>query len=832
MGFLCQHRLRCNGHVTMTVIARFLSRDDASLTRILLTFLLIILVSAMPIDSLADSADGSGPPRRTLEKISSDPPYMQVCTHTYNQLYLSISNFGQIGAGRGAWFDCETGEPAPSAEYPPNSDLEHLYAAALWIGAVVGQDTLVSVAFDGWGRSNREMLPCSEAAICSMERRSNRPGDPFYHEDARADLELHAEYSDTIIDVLENGTDWLDRRGHIPLGISIRQTSYCWSVDYARDFILIDYAIENVFDKPLQDFYIGLYVDADVEHASNELEGHKDDICGFLESIPSRCGTDYQDTINLAWIADNNGDPDRAAEEFNRDTSTTSATGVQVLRVPRTQATVSFNWWHSNTNGSLDWGPMRWSSRRIFGTGGFGTPEGDRNKYYILSNGEHDYDQVYAAVDFSSQGWIPPGSIAMLTARGQDTRFVLSSGPYNVQPGEVLNFTISYVAGENFHVDPLNFERNLVQTYDPDSYYEGLNFNDIGENAVWATWVYDNPGIDTDNDGNKGRAYEITDTVDGEIVLDSCFYAGDGVPDFNASAPPPPPILRFTSSHEKVTLRWNGLNSETFEDPFLQIVDFEGYVVYMGRDPTSRQMSRIASHDFVDFSPQVWDAERSVYVSIDNPVRIDELVKMYGEEFDPTVYACKSGTDRLPYKGMEVCLKPADWNRSIPSWDDPKWIEGSPRFRKRFASEILAGIVTPEVDSANTDLWTMGVDPRTGDSILYHKFYEYEFVIDGLLESVPWFFSVTAFDFGDFANGVAPQESQLLGNMVEVWAINDAAYVVENGSQVQVYPNPYYADGGYVKAGYEDRRKTGFYDHERRMHFVNLPPSAVILYEY
>jgi hypothetical protein len=58
--------------------------------------------------------------------------------------------------------------------------------------------------------------------------------------------------------------------------------------------------------------------------------------------------------------------------------------------------------------------------------------------------------------------------------------------------------------------------------------------------------------------------------------------------------------------------------------------------------------------------------------------------------------------------------------------------------------------------------------------------------------------------------------------------INDAAYVEEHNLEVQVYPNPYKGDGGYASAGYEDPYRTGFVDHERRIHFVNLPRSCRI----
>jgi hypothetical protein len=152
----------------------------------------------------------------------------------------------------------------------------------------------------------------------------------------------------------------------------------------------------------------------------------------------------------------------------------------------------------------------------------------------------------------------------------------------------------------------------------------------------------------------------------------------------------------------------------------------------------------------------------------------------------------------------------------------------SSKIRKRFAYQIASGEVTSELDSTITENWVKDINPIGGDSILYHKYYEYEFFFDNLLSSVPWFFTVTAFDFGDFTDKFGVLESSPMSNAIEVWAINDAATVLEKGLQVSVYPNPYIGSGSYASAGYEDPNRTEFVDHERRIHFVNLPPRCTI----
>ena len=50
-----------------------------------------------------------------------------------------------------------------------------------------------------------------------------------------------------------------------------------------------------------------------------------------------------------------------------------------------------------------------------------------------------------------------------------------------------------------------------------------------------------------------------------------------------------------------IILRWNGWESETTEDYFSHIVDFEGYRVYMGRTLRLNDFALLASRDQVNY---------------------------------------------------------------------------------------------------------------------------------------------------------------------------------------------------------------------------------------
>ena len=78
-----------------------------------------------------------------------------------------------------------------------------------------------------------------------------------------------------------------------------------------------------------------------------------------------------------------------------------------------------------------------------------------------MSNGEFDYGQVWAAFDYSEQGWISPPANADNIANGFDTRFLFSFGPLDIPQTDSAYFYIALVAGDSLHNDPFNYQNNL-----------------------------------------------------------------------------------------------------------------------------------------------------------------------------------------------------------------------------------------------------------------------------------------------------------------------------------------------------------------------------------
>jgi len=778
----------------------------------------LVMLLAAPAAILARvdyTADNNDHPVHILNRAAEDILSLDFAVHDIGRIVLTITNYGQFGTDD-MNFICN-GEPCPSCEYPANSDIRYLYTGALWIGAVVGRDTLVSVGSDGWIRDVNELLP-DPGPAGKIIRRSSLRSSEDYNPDAVSEQDFICTFTDTNTNpAFTSGSD--GSNVHTPLNISVTQSSYSWSYEYADDFIILDYRIANIGRFPIKEMYIGLYIDGDVYHKSREQTGYIDDICGFRRTVPMPEGFGFElDTVNIAWIADNDGDPAGDHWDF---ASPVAVTGTRVLRSPDEDLQYSFNWWISNGDAALDFGPRMTGTAddpfRSFGSQ-LGTPTGDENKYYIMRHKEFDYDQLFTAVSHTDQGFLPPPppSQADSFARGYDTRYLLSFGPFNIDPGDSLPITVAYVAGDNFHRPDgaLDF-RQYFDEFEPEIYYNKLDFSSLGANARWAGWVYDNPGYSTANNDDSGRYYWACPDADSTAyfpdtltppgdLADNCrkvYYKGDGIPDLRAASPPPPPSVKVTPEFGKVTIRWNGQLSENTVDVFSGENDFEGYRVYYALGPRQSDYVMLSSFDLDDYKMYTYNTDDRTWKQASAPITRDSLRVLYGYSFDPTEYYDPYHSFTDPISGRIMYFVPQDWNQS--DLTDPWAIH-------RVYPDASRDDLTDTTDEG------------------FQRYYEYEYVVPNVQPSTPYYFSVTAFDYGSLNVDLGSLETSPLVNAVEAYALPASERVEEKPLQVIVYPNPYRIDGGYARAGYENRDRTRSAERARVIHFANLPHQCLI----
>lgn len=802
---------------------------------------LIIIICLNPVSILGRAAIETGNVKGHGPGISTANPNYCTTQHDVGRIVLGLGNYGVFGGGTGfvigSAVNCFTGTRVLSCEFPKGSRSSYLYSAAFWVGAVVGRDTLVSMGADGW--LGRQTFHPDEESFGQMLRRSIMDPTSEEFEGAVSEQDFIAVYSDTFTSgVCCLDLDEIDQTPHTPLGIKVSQNSYAWSYPYAEDFVLFDFSISNIGDHRLRQVYMGIYVDADVNNQGQD-DGFDDDICGFLETMnTSYGGGDWIDTINIAWIADGDGE----LGQTGQNQPVPHVTSMRIVRTPSDSLQVSFNWWVSNGDASRDFGPQHKDDIRSLGTGGMGTPAGVKNKYAFLKNGEFDYDQVYTkGIAPNDSIWAYPNQlVAGDIGDGFDTRYLLSFGPFNIDPGQTLPLSFAYIAGENLHVEQYNMRDNIVNNYDPDLFNETLDFTDLALNSVWASWIYDNPGVDSDSDGYFGEyrllcldslisidtTYPdsllwpdstVVDTTWEYELCDTIWYVGDGVPDFRGASPPPAPAVWVTPQPGKLHVRWNGLRSETTRDVFSRELDFEGYRVYLGLDSRENSYSMLASYDREDYNKWVYNASRAEWQLLETPYTIDVLRCLYGSSCDDLSFNPERFTQSSPYFQVGTdsifAFEPQDFNQSVLGVTTP--------ISKIYPDQPYPSSLVP--DSANGS-------ELTSDG--YLKYFEYEYWVENLLATVPYFVTVTAFDYGSPQSGLASLETSKSINQIEAFASSSAADVVSEGLEVFVYPNPYIGDGSYYTAGFEGRdfeyEGTPPSERIRKLHFANLPPKCTI----
>ena len=258
--------------------------------------------------------------------------------HYVGRIWAAVSNYGFLGAGRGPsgafrlipdpladrrWLKIDW---LPSFEFPPGTQNDYLSTTELDFGCVRGRDTLVSEG---------EFLSFEKIVELSASRRS-----PYYDPAAHAEQQYSAVFFDTTVG--PGWSEWIDQRPHKPIGLEIHQNTYAWSDRFSAGFIIADWWFKNIGSAPISGGCMGLVIDPSVFSDRNPAAYAQvpDDIVGFLQVVPGIV-PNTPDTLNMAWAADNDGDPESNGQFTSY--SVRGVIGVRILRSPP-GGRLSFNW--------------------------------------------------------------------------------------------------------------------------------------------------------------------------------------------------------------------------------------------------------------------------------------------------------------------------------------------------------------------------------------------------------------------------------------------------------------------------------------------------------
>ena len=427
----------------------------------LITLALIIVFGAVNLSARPIPAINAAPQKCQIV----DSPYVTIRVHEEGKLGLAVSNIGILGKSyipRISTYNADTESQISSCEYPVGSGIEYLYGAYLWIGGIINNDTIATMAANGWD-DYVEFWPRFYPEGSIKARDSGETG-------AVANREYIAVYHDTInyCNIESSLPLPPDYHKFLPVSLEIIQTSYSWSHHDFEDFVIIKYSIKNTADWDIHDAWIGFLVDADAGIASSSLSDD-DDIAGFL------------DDENIAYIIDNDGDP-RDSTAWSPDSSARAAIGLKILGCNRSIKNINFNWMVPDVLWGRGFAPQHLSApyQPLTENAFFEMPGkyDDEECYFLLSHDERDFNQLWANIDFSGDSWLPPPDNSLDIADGADTRFLLSFGDFELPPEEKIEFYIALVMGDSVHVNPGDFINYFNPDF-PEKYYIKLYFGDL-----------------------------------------------------------------------------------------------------------------------------------------------------------------------------------------------------------------------------------------------------------------------------------------------------------------------------------------------------------------
>ncbi len=211
------------------------------------------------------------------------------------------------------------------------------------------------------------------------------------------------------------------------------------------------------------------------------------------------------------------------------------------------------------------------------------------------------------------------------------------------------------------------------------------------------------------------------------------------------------------------------------------------------------------------------------FVLLERPYTLLELRCLYADSCNDTSWfpVRYPRHNPLSFGDSIFYFEPQDFNRSVLG----NYHGATTQIRKRDTTFLKPTAEWIEDTAAIPDSLHDKVLTEDG----YFLYYEYEYTIENLLPSVPYWINVTAFDYGSPQSGLTSLETSPTVMPVVTYALESVDEVLAKDLEVYVYPNPYRLDAGYRTAGFEglsDQDRPD--DRVRRIHFANLPSKCTI----
>lgn len=181
-----------------------------------------------------------------------------------------MTNYGEFGYMYGYW--------------PTGSGESYIFGAGIWVGAIRDGDPLVSCGYSTISAGCDWMPGPPEHNYDHSVDLSSHPEDRFYLSTRAVDRKEWPLRDSLGFPIVLSGQDgWCEYNdlwepqhggepGTYPLGLRMRQRSFCWSFPtLLEDMLFILYEMENVSGDTIKEMYVGIGADMDVGWADDDL---------------------------------------------------------------------------------------------------------------------------------------------------------------------------------------------------------------------------------------------------------------------------------------------------------------------------------------------------------------------------------------------------------------------------------------------------------------------------------------------------------------------------------------------------------------------------------
>lgn len=452
---------------------------------------------------------------------------------------MTVNNVGTFGNGFRGSYDLLG---YPSAEFPTNSGIEHLFEAGIWIGGKI-DGSLIAVSTAAYDQSSgysagKAGYEFNGELGSSLQRKSTLFDNPNFASDAVSHEDFVCDFSDK--NVIVPGTSTAIQNHDNPLGVSVHFESYNWNYAFSDFLVICNYTITNESDKTIDDVYLSMWSNEVVRNTNITPAGQGG------SAFYDKGGNGFIDTLSLAYCYDALGDVGFTESYVGH--MFLGAEDASGFRHPAVDSSLKLNYqtWQFNSSAS-----------------DFFFPNSEVDRYQKQSTG---FNHLPCWTNKNSThpdcGGFQSETIQEIINQPGNRSDLVSVGPFpSLAPGEEITFAWAWIFAKKNEDGKPNGLNNKFQKAN------------LIENAQWAQSVYN--GEDVNFNGQLDEGEDLDD--DGKITR------------FILPTPPDIPKTKIVARDRGIDIYWTN-NAEESIDPISQKKDFEGYNIYMtqlGSDVTS-----------------------------------------------------------------------------------------------------------------------------------------------------------------------------------------------------------------------------------------------------